>query len=276
MMRTPAVAGQFYPSDPAVLRQTILALTPQIRTEKKKAIAVIAPHAGYIYSGGVAAETFAHITIPDTIILLGPNHHGAGADMAVMSNGLWEMPFGPVTINNQLATALIGNGEVFQEDASAHRGEHSLEVQIPFLQFHNPHVTIVPITISYVTLEQCLRAGELLAQTINEYEGPVLMVVSTDMTHYEPRRSAAAKDRLAMAQIEKMAPQGLFNTVLGNNISMCGIIPTTIALVASRQLGARKAKLVRYTDSGERSHDLDRVVGYAGYHIFYPDTVDFS
>lgn len=267
MLRDPAVAGQFYPNEPEALGQIISTLTPQRDSLKDNAIAVISPHAGYIYSGGVAAETFSQINIPDTVVILGPNHHGIGPQMAVMERGIWQMPFGKVTINEQLAKKLIEKEGLFKSNSTAHVAEHSLEVQIPFLQYHNKNISIVPVCLSYASLAQCEQAGKILAQTITEYGKSVLLVASTDMTHYESRESATRKDNMAMQEITDLKPESLFSTVTDNDISMCGFIPTTIALTAALHLGARNARLVRYTDSGEKSGDLEQVVGYAGYVI---------
>ncbi len=267
MIRTPAVAGQFYPASPSTLRQTISELTPQGPGIQKNAIVAISPHAGYIYSGGVAAETFAQINLPNDIIILGPNHHGAGERLAVMDKGTWDMPFGTVSINEELARTVLNKSDLFKADTQAHIPEHSMEVQVPFLQYHNADIAIVPICVSYISFEDCRKAGENLAEAIKEYNKPVLIVASTDMTHYESRKSASQKDKMAMEKIDKLDPQALYNTVVGNRISMCGIMPTTIALTAANFLGATKAELVRYTDSGETSGDTDHVVGYAGYII---------
>jgi hypothetical protein len=267
MIRTPAVAGQFYPSSPTALRQTISSLTPHSKGDRQNAMVAMAPHAGYVYSGAVAAETFARINIPPDIIVMGPNHHGGGLPLAVMEKGEWQMPFGTLQINEPLAGTILTQSELFQADAKAHIPEHSLEVQIPFLQYHREDISLVPICISYISLEDCRQAGEALARAIKAYGKPVLIVASTDMTHYESRESASRKDKKALEHIDKMDPQGLYNTVVGNRISMCGIMPTTIALTAANSLGAKKAELVRYTDSGETSGDTDHVVGYAGYII---------
>ncbi|MFA7383844.1 MAG: AmmeMemoRadiSam system protein B [Desulfurivibrionaceae bacterium] len=266
MKREPAVAHQFYPGDPAILRQALDGLIPTTAA-KQKALAVVAPHAGYIYSGAVAGETFAAVEIPQNIVVLGPNHHGYGAPVAVMDKGAWEMPFGEVPINTVLARSILAQTELVEADTLAHRFEHSLEVQVPFLQYFRPDMTLTPIVISHLSFKSCQIVGEALAAAIKLYGKPVLIVASSDMTHYESRQAATAKDSLAMQQIKALAPEGLYNTVLGNKISMCGIMPTTIALIAALRLGATQARLIRYTDSGETSGDTNQVVGYAGFVI---------
>ncbi|MBU4230513.1 MAG: AmmeMemoRadiSam system protein B [Desulfurivibrionaceae bacterium] len=263
MKREPAVAHQFYPGDPATLRSTLDSLIPS-GTAKEKALAVVSPHAGYIYSGSVAGETFAAVEIPQDIVLMGPNHHGYGAPVALMHTGAWRMPLGEVQINTVLAQTLLAQTDLIQPDTLAHRFEHSLEVQVPFLQYFRPDMTLTPMVISHLSFTACQAVGEALAGAIRQYNKPVLIVASSDMTHYESRESATAKDSLAIHRLEALDPEGLYNTVLRKGITMCGIMPATIALVAALRLGATQARLVRYTDSGEASGDTSQVVGYAG------------
>ena len=262
MTRKAVVADQFYPGDPAVLRQTLNSLIPSVR-EKEEALAVVCPHAGYVYSGAVAGETFARVSIPETVVILGPNHHGRGEPLALGVSD-WSMPLGMVPIEQGLATAILRRSTVIVGDDTAHLYEHSLEVQVPFLQYFQERLKIVPIVVSHVSYAVCRQAAMDLAISIRDFGGPVLIVASTDMTHYESRQSASGKDRMALERILAMDPEGLYETVIGNRISMCGIMPTTIALIAAMELGAREVELVRYTDSGEVSGDTNQVVGYAG------------
>jgi MEMO1 family protein len=265
MIRHPAVAHQFYPGDPPALSRTIAGLLPEAGLQKKSAMAVIAPHAGYIYSGKVAAETFARVEIPPDLILLGPNHRGSGAKIAIMREGRWEMPLGDIPLNEELAGRIIGQDpELIVEDENAHRYEHSLEVQVPFLQYLQRELRLTPLVLSHLSYPQCVRLGSAIAAAIMGYGQPVLIVASTDMTHYESRAAATAKDQLAIKHIEELDPEGLYRTVAAHQISMCGVIPTTVALIAAIALGARRAELICYSDSGETSGDLDQVVGYAG------------
>jgi len=265
MLRSPVVAGQFYPGDQSALSKTLASLVPDVpAAEKKEALAVISPHAGYIYSGGVAGETFAQVRVPEDVVILGPNHTGNGLPVSLMDKGAWQMPMGEVPISEELAASLVSGSAIIQPDDVAHRFEHSLEVQVPFLQFVQQNLAIAPIVFSHISYESCVAAGNDLARAIEEFNRPVLIVASTDMTHYESRESASRKDSLALERIRELDPQGLYDTVVGNRISMCGIMPTTVALVAALKLGATKAELVRYTDSGEASGDTSQVVGYAG------------
>jgi len=264
MSRKPVVADRFYPGEQSVLKQFLDQLIPFVPAEEKQqAGAVIVPHAGYVYSGAVAGETFARVKIPETVLILGPNHHGSGQPLALgMSD--WEMPAGIVPIERALAVSILRNSDIIVDDDLAHTREHSLEVQVPFLQYFQENLKIVPIVVSHVPYDVCRQAAHDLATAIVDFHEPVLMVASTDMTHYESRQSANKKDHMALERIQALDPQGLYETVIHNQISMCGIIPTTIILLAAMELGATRAELVRYTDSGEASGDTAQVVGYAG------------
>ncbi len=266
MKRRPLVANRFYPEDPFFLLNAVKELVPQAG-HKEKVIAAVSPHAGYVYSGATAGETLGSIIIPEDVIILGPNHHGRGAPIALMAEGIWEMPMGDVPINSKLGKLVLAASPLITDDEIAHRFEHSLEVQVPFLQYLQKNLAITPIVISRISFAECQEVGQALAEAIKQYAKPVLILASSDMTHYESRESAGRKDRLAIERIIDLDPRGLYDTVLGRGITMCGVIPTTIALIAAQILGATKAKLVRYTDSGEAVGTTDKVVGYAGITI---------
>lgn len=264
MTRAPAVADRFYPGDPEQLRSTMDIFVPTVAAEEKKeALAVVMPHAGYVYSGATAGATISRVRVPETVLIMGPNHHGRGAALALGTEN-WRMPMGTVAIDRQLAASILQHSAQVVEDSEAHLLEHSLEVQVPFLQQVQQQLRIVPIVVSHIPYELCRTVGRDVAAAIREHRQPVLIVASTDMSHYESRQQAAKKDRLAIERILALDPQGLYATVLGSRISMCGVIPTTIALLAALELGATQAELVRYTDSGETSGDISQVVGYAG------------
>ena len=264
MTRAPAVADRFYPGDPEQLRSTMDIFVPTVAAEEKKeALAVVMPHAGYVYSGATAGATISRVRVPETVLIMGPNHHGRGAALALGTEN-WRMPMGTVAIDRQLAAGILQHSAQVVEDSEAHLFEHSLEVQVPFLQQVQQQLRIVPIVVSHIPYDLCRTVARDLAAAIREHRQPVLIVASTDMSHYESRQQAAKKDRLAIERILALDPQGLYATVLGSRISMCGVIPTTIALLAALELGATRAELVRYTDSGETSGDISQVVGYAG------------
>ena len=270
MSRIPAVANMFYHGDDARLKEQLTTFIRPV-SDPKTVLAAISPHAGYIYSGGVAGAVFSKIRIPDAVVILGPNHRGIGAPVALSASGVWEMPSGPVSINEALANSILKvstSGIKIKNDPEAHQMEHSIEVQVPFLQFLRPDVEIVPIALSHVGFDACQEIGQALAQGLQDYGKEVLLVASTDMTHYESRESAKEKDNLAIDRILSLDPDGLYETVAQHRISMCGVIPTTIVLEACKMLGADRAELVQYTTSGDVTGDYDQVVGYAGFIVY--------
>lgn len=264
MIRQPAVADRFYPGSNITLSRQVSRLLHQpSSTATIQALAAISPHAGYMYSGGVAGETLGAINIPETVIILGLNHHGQGAPIA-LSLATWEMPMGEVRVNTDLSNLLLQNDSPVTHDEVAHQFEHSVEVQIPFLQALQPNLEIIPIVLSHISYQMCEELGATIAGAITTYKKNVLIVASSDMTHYESRDEATKKDKLALRYVDELDPRGLYDTVHRQRISMCGVIPVTVALIASKALGAKNVNLIRYTDSGEVSGDIDQVVGYAG------------
>lgn len=267
MLRSAVVAGQFYPGQKQSLFQTVDSLISSTATEKP-AIALMSPHAGYIYSGGVAGQTFSGVKIPDDVIILGPNHHGRGHMAAVFASGAWETPLGQTKISADLAKRILSECPMTAEDLVAHRYEHSLEVQLPFLQFRAPHSSIVPICISHMPLETLLQLGDGLARAILSSRGKPLIVASTDMTHYESGNVARKKDCLALEKVLALDPEGLYEVVQEHQISMCGVVPTVVMLQAALALGAENAELIAYSNSGDVTGDQSEVVGYAGVRIY--------
>jgi MEMO1 family protein len=263
MIRRPAVAGAFYPNEADRLEKQIRSYLKEV-PHKEKVKGVVAPHAGYIYSGGVAGAVYSRVEIPRDVIVLGPNHRGMGAAHAVMASGSWDMPSGPIKVNEVLANNIMEHSGLFRNDPSAHKYEHSLEVQIPFIQAFQPEAQLVPIVLSASSYKECEELGKALAAGIRDYGKDVLLVASTDMTHYESHETAQKKDRKAIEKILEMDPEGLLYTVLGSGISMCGVVSTTVVLVACMELGASSAELVAYATSGDASGDYEQVVGYAG------------
>jgi AmmeMemoRadiSam system protein B len=263
MQRSSAVAGQFYPGRPEVLRQTVEDLLPP-SPAPQPAIGVMVPHAGYVYSGAIAGETFARVRIPARVVIIGPNHRGVGHPAAVFPAGSWQTPLGAAAVDNELAQRLLAECPGLSADPAAHRFEHSLEVQVPFLQVLNPHAAIVPICLGHLLLEDLLAIGRALGAALARFGQEVLLVASTDMTHYESGEVARGKDRLALDRVLALDPEGLYRTVSEQRISMCGFIPTVMMLAATAELGATIASLVRYGNSGDVTGDQTQVVGYAG------------
>ncbi len=236
--------------------------------DKENAKCVISPHAGYVYSGKVAGSVFSSVLLPDRFIILGPNHGDTSTRIALMKRGVWETPLGDVPIEASLAQSILDQSDKIQEDEKSHVQEHSLEVQIPFIQFFREDIAIVPISIAYTASYKDLEElGKALSQSIRAYDRDVLIVASTDMSHYVSQEEAQEKDFLAIHKILQMDAEGLYEIVRKENISMCGYQPTVASIIASRELQARKAELIRYQTSGEVSGDFFKVVGYAGIRI---------
>jgi MEMO1 family protein len=262
VIRQPAVAGTFYPGDPRALEAELTQLLPTRRAAPARAVVV--PHAGWMYSGAVAGETYAQVVVPRLAILLGPNHTGLGAPGGLMGEGVWAYPGGAVPVARELAAALLAASPDLAPDGRAHVREHALEVQLPFLHRRQPDLQIVPVTLGRVDPGFCRAVGEAVGRVAAGWPEPVLVVDSTDLNHYEPQAVSNRKDRLAIEAIAALDPAGLWTTVRTHDISMCGIAPTQALLWAAAALGVRSARLVRYQTSGDVSGDLTRVVGYAG------------
>ena len=265
MIRLPAVAGRFYPDDPQRLRADVDAFLANDGQEKKIRVrACLVPHAGYIYSGSVAGEVYRRIEIPSRVILLGPRHYPRGAPLAILSDGAWKTPLGMAPIDHLLAEKIARAFPLLREDAVAHSAEHSLEVQLPFLQRLAPAFAFVPIVIGPAQWEQLEALGHALASVMATEREPVLLIASSDMNHYESDAVTRVKDRKAIDQILALDPRELFDTVRDENISLCGYAAAVTALVAARDLGSNAAELIRYATSGEVNGDMQEVVGYAG------------
>lgn len=273
MSRLPVVAGQFYPERADSLRNTVEQLLAT-RTETRNAIGLIAPHAGYVYSGAIAGRAFARVVVPPRVILLGPNHHGLGHPAAVYATGSWITPLGATDIDAELAERILDCCPGLAANKEAHRHEHSLEVLLPFIQVLAPNATIVPICLSHHPLDDLLRIGETLGKVLADYPEDVLLVASSDMTHYEPGDVARKKDLLALERVLKLDPAGLYRTVTSESITMCGMIPVTVMLAAARQLGAIRGTLIDYGNSGDVTGDQSQVVGYAGVVIEAKDGLE--
>lgn len=266
MERKPAVAGQFYPGGERSLREEVGRLL-DCNVKPRKAKAAIAPHAGYVYSGGVAGKVFASVEVPKRCIVLSPNHTGMGARAAIMSTGSWLIPTGAIPVDEELAASLLKNCAELKDDATAHLSEHSIEVELPFLLARQPQLTITPITVSHINADSCRRIGEAIAGVIGHMKDEVLIVASTDMNHYEDQTHTIEKDRMAIERVTALDAKGLLSTCAEHRMSMCGVVPTAITIFACRGLGAKKVTLVDHRTSGDVSGDYNAVVGYAGFLI---------
>jgi AmmeMemoRadiSam system protein B len=265
MLRQPVVAGQFYPSDAksldAMVRQY---LSEAGEHEARQSLVVMAPHAGYPYSGAVAGSTLGQARLARRCILLGPNHTGLGAELAVWPEGSWRIPGADIPVDGELASRILESVPGTQADTSAHLREHSLEVLCPFLYALDPQVQIVPVSVAVRRADVLFEAGKALGGILAREAEPVSIVVSSDMSHYIPADTARELDGKALDLVEAMDGPGLLEIVARQGISMCGVLPMTMALVAAREMGATHAYITKYATSGDVSGDNSSVVGYAG------------
>jgi len=263
--RQPAVAGRFYPGDPQRLRAEIESYTGGTDSEPRiRALGCVVPHAGYMYSGHVAGAVYRRLELPQRIVILCPNHTGMGGPLAIMSEGAWHTPLGDAPIDEELSAELKRRMPLLSEDDEAHRAEHALEVQLPFLQVLAPAFRFVPITVGTGNFEVLSALGIAIGNTLAQQRERVLVVASSDMNHYESDSVTRVKDRRAIEQVLALDPRGLYDVVREGHISMCGYGPAVAMLTAAHKLGATKAELIRYATSGDVSGDRDMVVGYAG------------
>lgn len=264
-IRMPAVAGRFYPSNPQRLAREIDEyLAPIPAVPAPAALACVVPHAGYMYSGRVAGAVYRALPVCVSVVVVGPNHFGKGSQLAVDSAAAWRTPLGDALIHRDLAAAILRHCPELTEDAFAHAAEHSLEVQIPFLQRRMGDFRFVPIAIGAASYEQLAELGHGLASTLREHPDPTLIIASSDMNHYEPDAVTRAKDAKAIDRITALDARGLWDVVEQESISMCGVGPAVVALTAARDLGAASAVLEKYATSADAGGPPESVVGYAG------------
>ena len=266
MFRKTTVAGQFYPADKEFLKKDLKKII-KVEKNRHKVLGLLSPHAGYVYSGACAGQGYGRVVLTETVIILGVNHRGYGAPLALDGNDSWETPLGNVAVNSELRSSLLSASNLFALDSQAGAAEHSLEVQVPFIQTISPGSRILPITVAAHRLPDLLAAGHALAGLFKENEN-IMMVASSDMSHYISAAKARELDFKAIEQLLQLDAEGLYRTVEKNRISMCGVAPAVIMLSAAKEAGATKAELVCYTNSGEVSGDLAEVVGYASLIVY--------
>ncbi|MCM8803728.1 MAG: MEMO1 family protein [Candidatus Omnitrophica bacterium] len=263
-IREPVVSGYFYPSGKSHLLRMLETFIDR-KEIKEKVISCICPHAGYIYSGKTAGLTYSKIEIPEIVIILGPNHTGYGEPYSVSDHDKWLTPLGEVEIDKEIVEKLVEKSRYLQKDEIAHIREHSIEVQIPFLQFLKRDFKIVPITLmGYVDNPAWYEIGEVIGQVIKESKKNCLIVASSDMTHYEPHKIAEEKDNYVIEAICDLNEDEVIRRIEEKDVSMCGYSGVIVSIVASKILGGKKGELVYYTTSAEASKDYSQVVGYAG------------
>ena len=278
-LRKPAVAGSFYASDSKSLKRQIEKCffhkigpgkIPSVNPKRQNnIIGLVSPHAGYMYSGPVAAHGFYEIALdgkPDTIIVLGPNHRGFGEDISIMAEGKWETPLGEIEIDTDIAEKIIKNSKIIRNDEKAHQYEHSIEVQLPFIQYiFGNDVKFVPICMTRQDINTDIDIAQSVCSSVAGKN--ILIVASSDFTHYEPQEYAENVDKQAINTILEFNPKKLYDMIYRQNLTMCGPGPITVMLIACKTLGAKKAELVKYATSGDVSGMYDQVVGYASIAI---------
>jgi AmmeMemoRadiSam system protein B len=262
-IRHPAVAGQFYPRNAASLLSEVRSYLAAEATPRA-ALGCIVPHAGYMYSGHVAGAVYARIDIPGRCLLLCPNHTGIGTPLSVMVEGAWETPLGTVVVDSAFASALLHRCQGLTDDPSAHRAEHAIEVQLPFLQARRSDFRFVPIAIGTGRFDALQALGQAIGEVVAGESERVLILASSDMNHYESDQITRIKDHKAIERILNLDASGLYEVVMNEDISMCGYGPAVAMLTAVKRLGATRAELIRYATSGDVSGDRKMVVGYAG------------
>jgi MEMO1 family protein len=265
MLRLPAVAGQFYPANPQELTALVARLTdPETIEPKRRVRACLVPHAGYMYSGAIAGDVFSRILLPPRILLLGVRHFPRGEALAILSEGAWRTPLADVPIDSVLAAKVRKECPLLREDSVAHSREHSLEVELPFLQYLDPGFSFVPIAVGTLQFEDLRSTGEGMARVLQESPDDILVVTSSDLNHYEDDHTTKIKDGLAIERLLCLDAKGLYEACRREKISMCGLGPAVVMLTAMNMLGVTNAELIARATSGDITGDHNKVVGYAG------------
>lgn len=265
MLRLPAVAGRFYPADPKELTSLVREYSKTLPEQGRGRVrACLVPHAGYVYSGHVAGAVLARIELPERIVILGVRHYPRGEPAAILSNGAWRTPLGDAPIDEPLAAALREACPMLREDSVAHSTEHSLEVQLPFLQVLAPGFKFAPVALGTIRFEHLVSVGEAIARVLEAAKEDVLLLTTSDLNHYEDDATTRIKDRKAIEQLLALDARGLYDACRNEEISMCGLGPAVAMLTALHALGVQRADLVKYATSADVSGDRDAVVGYAG------------
>ena len=265
------MSGRFYPANPVELKATVVSLLQDARQavgpSARPAVGVIAPHAGYVYSGPTAAAVFARVTLPDLIIIVAPNHTGvcrAPGGASLWEAGAFRTPLGDVPVDAPCAARVAAASSLVAVDHEAHRGEHAIEVLLPFVQVLRPDARIVPLVLAWDTWDEARDLGEALARVVREAGEPVLLLASSDLNHYEPASVSEQKDARALEAVTALDGAELLTRCRRERITMCGRAPVAVVLAAARRLGATRAEVVDYRHSGWASGDNSQVVGYGG------------
>jgi AmmeMemoRadiSam system protein B len=274
-VRRPTQAGTFYEGTAESLKGQIKncfihelgpGKIPEIvKAGPRHVLGLVCPHAGYMYSGPVAAHAYYKLASdgkPDVAVIFGPNHTGYGSALAVMNEGSWRTPLGDVEVDNDIANQIVSKSQIVDVDESAHRLEHSIEVQLPFLQYlYGSNFKIVPICFLMQDLSSAREAGKATAKVLAGKNA--IIIASSDMTHYEPQQSASRKDRQVLEAVEAMDEAKLYSIIETQGMTVCGYGPIIALITAAKNLGAKEAKLLCYKTSGDVIGDYSSVVGYA-------------
>lgn len=273
-IRRAAVAGAFYPADPDELRQLIRdsylhrlgpGSEPPPKYSSTGVIACVSPHAGYVYSGPVAAHSYLHVSSlrrPELVVVVAPNHYGVGSGVATFKDGLWETPLGQVPVDEEAAKKIVDLTGIVDYDSSAHKTEHSLEVQLPFLQMiYGRNISLLPISLAFQDIETAKTLGDGLAKLLVGRDAA--LIASSDLTHYEPAEQAKSKDLQLLKKAEGLDVEGFYGTLERLNITACGYGAIASVMQASKKLGFKRGEVLKYASSGETTRDMNEVVGYA-------------
>ncbi len=274
MIRKPAVAGMFYESDEDSLKERIKwcyqhkigpgKIPGEIGT-KRSIKGLISPHAGYAYSGPVAAHSYLELAedgIPETVVILCPNHTGMGSGLSTMTEGSWLTPLGTVEIDEEFALRLLDQDILLDDDPSAHLREHSCEVQLPFLQEITPNFRMVPICMMMQDIQTSRELGQAIVKTAGDLEREVVVIASTDFTHYQPHEVAQSQDLKVLQAISQLDEEAMIKVIQEYNVTMCGYGPVIATMVAAKAMGATESDILKYATSGETGGDYTAVVGY--------------
>ncbi len=266
-LRLPVVAGTFYPSHPEQLKTAVERFLVRER-EALEVIALMAPHAGYLYSGSTAGKVYACSILPERLFILCPNHTGLGQPLAVYRKGAWRTPLGDVEVDEEMAAALLESCPECSPDEMAHLREHAVEVQLPFLQVMLGRFKIVPIAVGTSSVKALESLGNGLAKACGAAKGRAAIIISSDMNHYEPAAVNRRKDEATLAAMTALDAKRLYDTVTESGVTMCGFGPAVAAIAAANALGPCEADVVDYTHSGMVTGDDAEVVSYAGVRIW--------
>jgi AmmeMemoRadiSam system protein B len=266
MIRQPVVVGSFYHGSKSGLEKEMKRLI-DVSPSKKKVKGMLVPHAGHVISGDCAGRAYGAIEIPNSIIILGVNHHGQGKPFAVVDKEAWHTPLGDISLDTDLMEKLLTDSKVFEKDSDAAPQDHSIEVQLPFIQYLNPGAKILPVYVSSMDKEKLKDGGLEIANLIKE-NPDVLIVVSSDMSHNLSAEMAQKKDNMAIAKINDVDAEGLYDIVLSERLSMCGASSAVMMLTAARELGARNTEVMNYTNSGRVTGMYYQVVSYLSMLVY--------